>query len=234
MTIREQEEELFRQWKQAWKEPSFIEDGVFDEDTWSSQPYKITFVLKEPNWPEETRTENICRSVMEGSNRNQWRTWNNIARWTKALLDGSPFPGALSRDQRLEQLRRVSFLNLKKAGGDGSADMDEIRSYAFQSAGSICRQLLLYRPDLLVCCGWDGPGVADILEKEVLERCGLPVQDREESEHISWAYVHFPGKERLTPVVDFRHPSQRGSGYPMWEEWYEWMLEIHALLIPHS
>lgn len=234
MTIKEREEELFSQWKQVWSEPSFIEDGVFDEETWNKESYKITFVLKEPNWPIQTMTENICKSVINGRSRNHWRIWNNIARWTMALLDGAPFPDYLSREQRIAQLKRVSFLNLKKAGGDSSADMDEIRAYAFRGAGGIFRQLTLYQPDLLVCCGWDGPGVADILEKEVLSRCGLPVQDREESEHISWFYTRFPGKERLTPVVDFLHPSQRGSGYGKWEEWYGWMLEVRELLIPRG
>jgi len=244
MTIKEREEELFQRWRTERGYDRFIKDGVFNEETWERQTVKLTFILKDPNWPGGDG--DIRENLEKYPNRNHWRTWNNIARWTRALLDGGAFPGFITREERLEQLRRISFLNLKKVGGGSHTRHNELQACAYKDAPFIRKQLLLYLPDMIICCGDCGKygSAASILERDVLLRPDLREpdlpdgclrsQDWEWDGGTSWFYTRFPGKERLTPVVCFRHPSKRGSRYEDWQKWYEQLLEVRALLLPPS
>lgn len=225
--VKQQERELFGEWRQG--HPHFVADGVFREDAWEAQWPKITFVLKETDgW-----TPDLCAWLMDpATGSGGWQTWNNVARWSKALLKGGDYPAYVSPEERRRRLARVSFLNLKKEGGGPRAKPKEIRKAARDGAGFLCRQLLLYQPDLIVCCGkWL---VANILETEVLAPEGIPVQDREDVEGVSCFYARFPGKDRLTPVVDFYHPEWFHGGHARWRIFFEQMKALRALLLPAS
>lgn len=227
--VKEREARLFERWRAERGYSCFMTDGVFDEETWSRQRLKITFILKEANWPGGN--QDLCQYLLKDSSRNAWSTWNNIARWTAALLQGEEYPEHISQEMRVEYLRKISFLNLKKVGGGSSTDHDELRKYARADALYIREQLLLYCPDIIICCGkWV---VADILEREVLAGTGgMTVQDREELDGIPVFYTRFPGKERLTPVVSFRHPQKRYTGHGQWREWYAQMKEVREVFLP--
>ncbi len=231
--VKEQERKLFDRWQSEQKRLFFIRDGVFDEETWNAEPLKITFVLKEADWPNVNR--DMCRHVLCGRSPTVWKTWNNVARWTKGLLEGGGYPRNVSEAERVRLLARVSFLNLKKAGGGRRANPKEIRKAARQDAALLREQLLLYQPDLIVCCGKGL--VADVLEKEVLQRPDLfgpylSAQDHEELDGISCFYTRFPGKERLTPAVDFCHPEWIAGGHARWQADYEKMKTLRAVLLP--
>ena len=231
--IGEKQTELFDRWQSEQGYPYFIKDGVFDEKTWNGEPLKITFILKDANWPNAN--ENLCDHVLNGHSPTIWKTWNNIARWTQALLEGGEYPWHLPEEERSRLLRRVSFLNLKKTGGGRGAKPKEIRAAAQNDAAYIREQLLLYKPDLIICCGkWL---VSDILAKEVLQNPRLspifPVQDREEAEDGTQNfYTRFPGKECLTPVVDFCHPEWIEGGHPRYQEDFQRMKSLRKTLLP--
>lgn len=228
--IKEQEKRLFEHWQTERGYPSFIADGVFDEKLWTAEPLKLTFVLKEANW--RNGNVDLCKWVLDNT---PWKTWNNIARWTKGMLEGGDYPAYLSVEERNRLLSRVSFLNLKKTGGGSRTDSRELRVYAHADAPYIRKQLLLYKPDVIVCCGkWI---VADSLEKEVLQRPDLPgpflpAQDWEGWDGAPCCYTRFPGKERLTPVISFRHPEKRYSGHVQWRAWYAQIKAAREMVLP--
>ena len=59
---------------------------------------------------------NLCDELRK--NGSGWKTWNNIGRWSKALLDGNEeYPHDMSKERRVEQLKRIAVMNLKKEGG---------------------------------------------------------------------------------------------------------------------
>lgn len=235
VTIKEREEDLFYHWQREQGYDCFIKDGIFDEEEWKGPGPKITFVLKEANRPGVS--DDLCWKLVHKPHPSNWKTWNNVARWTKALLDDGEYPGCISTEERIKQLRRVSFLNLKKAGGGPGAVPEEIRKAAKADAFYIRKQLLLYEPDIIICCGkWI---VADVLKKEVLEREELPggawpVLDREEAEQVSWFHTRLPEQEKLTPVADFYHPEWFTGGHRRWREWFGQMKALRALLLPPS
>lgn len=205
--IAEQETALFARWKSARKGESFVEDGVFDEESWKEAKPKVTFVLKEPNWPGGSG--DVRENLRRGCDENHWKTWDNIARWAQALLEGGEFHETrFTREERWALLRRISAMNLKKAGGGGSARDSVIRKHARRDWEFLREQLLLYLPDIMVCCG---PVVGRALSRDVFPRAGLPVQDWEDGGDWNCFYTRFPEKERLTPVLCFRHPQLRCS-----------------------
>lgn len=230
--IKKQQDQLFDRWQTERGYPFFVRDGVFDEDTWEAEPLKITFILKEANWQNENVP--LCEWVLNQES-NPWKTWNNVARWTKALLEGGEYPRYVSREERTRLLKRVSFLNLKKTGGGRGANPKKVRQAARDDAEYIREQLLLYKPDLIVCCGkWL---VADVLQKEVLQRPDLPgpflpAQDWENWDGFPCFYTRFPGKERLTPVASFYHPEWFTGGHGQWQIFFEQMKEARAVLLP--
>lgn len=228
--LQEKERNLFEDWKSRQDYESFVYDGAFDKDTWNNKQVKITFILKEANG--RNHIQDLCDWLMdpEKSGKGGWKTWNNVARWTKALLEGGEYPAYISAEERRKWLAEASFLNLKKEGGGSRAEPQKIRKAAQNDAGFIQRQLSLYQPDLIICCG--KRQVADILEKEVLRRTGLPVLDWEELDGISCFYTHIPGRDRLTPVVDFYHPEWFKGGHEQWRIFFEQMKTLRALLLP--
>ena len=99
MSIKEKERELFKHWKERRGYDSFVADGIFDENVWNQQEIKITFVLKEANW--KNRTVDLCEWIMSEPKSTYWKTWNNIARWTKALLEKGEYPKYISKADNL-------------------------------------------------------------------------------------------------------------------------------------
>lgn len=230
MTIREREEALFARWKEERRYISFVKDGVFDEGerAWRGEEAKITFVLKDPNWPLNVDGD-LRESLRDYPDKGHWRTWDNIARWSQALLEGGAFhEGRFTHEERWALLRRVSAMNLKKAGGGGSVRNSVIRDYAKRDWKFLHEQLCLYGPDIILCCG---PVVGKALERDVFPRAELPVQDREDGGEWECFYTHFPGKTRLTPVVCFHHPQLRCSREAV-PALFQQVKAIRAMLLP--
>lgn len=63
--IKEQEKRLFERWRTERGYPSFIADGVFDEKTWTAEPLKLTFVLKEAHW--RNGNVDLCEWVLDNT-----------------------------------------------------------------------------------------------------------------------------------------------------------------------
>lgn len=60
---------------------AFIRNGIVDPEYYE-MPH-ILFVLRDMNCLHE---RDLCMDLRKDGSG--WKTWNNIGRWTKALLDG--------------------------------------------------------------------------------------------------------------------------------------------------
>ena len=127
--IIEQQNILFSKWQEKRKYNDFIKDGVFCEEEYVKQPLKILYVLKEANW---NGSVNLCEWILSEPKSGYWRTWNNIARWTKALIEGGEYPHYVSKTDKSYWVKKIAFLNLKKVGGGAKANKDEISEYAIR------------------------------------------------------------------------------------------------------
>ncbi len=226
--FEKKEHQLFERWKSERGYPAFISDGIFDAAKWSEQSIKITFVLKEANWIGGNC--DLCQFLLDGLSSTYWKTWNNVARWSKALLEGGDYPYYVSNQDKTDWLSRVSFINLKKVGGTHRANNKELREYAKRDGVFINQQLELYQPDIIICCGrWI---VADILYSDVFSHhktseWQMPIYD------TNYFYVHIDGKKDAVPVVSFVHPQRIGS-HELYMDWYSKMSGIGKELLANK
>ena len=227
MSIKEKERELFKHWKERRGYDSFVADGIFDENVWNQQEIKITFVLKEANW--KNHTVDLCEWIMSEPKSTYWKTWNNIARWTKALLEKGEYPKYISKADKTFWLSKVSFINLKKVGGSSRANDEIIRSYVKNDKGFLLDQLLLYKPDIIICCGRGTGKNADLLYEEILPKNALS-EWKQTKNGFNYFCCKFDEKDKSTPVVSFYHP-QRIAGHELFQDWYEKMVQIGEQLI---
>ena len=173
ISIKQQEYLLFEQWKKQQEYSYFISDGVFDEDEWNRQDYKILFVLKEANW--ENGNADLCKYLLSEPKSSYWKTWNNIARWTKAILIGGEYPERVTKKDRV----------------------------------FIKRQIELYKPDIIICCGRGKGKNADILH-DVIFSAGEVSEWKKPVLQYNYFYIKMKEKGKV-PVVSFYHPQMIGS-----------------------
>lgn len=150
--ITEREDKLFKRWKT--NREGFVSDGVADEKEYNNSKQKILFVLKEANdlggggWD--------IREYMRGGGRAQ--TWNNITRWIegiRSLPDETPWEkiSEISQERRIEALKSVAAMNLKKSPGSHTTDPVELSRISREDKLFLNEQFSIYLPDIVVCCG---------------------------------------------------------------------------------
>ena len=225
MSIKEKEQVLFSAWKEKQGYEYFISDGVFNEEELNKQKYRILFVLKEANW--ENATADLCELLLSEKSSGYWKTWNNIARWTKAILEGGDYPRYVSKSDKTYWLKKIIAMNLKKVGGDEHAENETIYSFEQNDRVYLKQQIELYNPDIIICCGRGTGKNADILHDVVFEKD--EVSDWQEP---ILKYNYFLAKvnnKENVPVVSFYHPQMRG-GHQLFEKRFEEMKYIATQL----
>ena len=210
--IRNKEDELFRRWQEAKNYKTFAKDGVVDPEQWELEPYKILYVLKEVNNYE--KDFDLREFLKNDGSATYWKTWNNIARWTKAILEGGDYLRNVSKKEKTKWLSRIAAINLKKVGGKSDADDLEIKEYAINDSKEIREQIGLYNPDIIICCGRGTGKNADLLYENVFQ-----VENKESKlsawqppiEGYNYFYVQLDGNDKKIPVVSFYHPQIIGN-----------------------
>jgi len=219
--FEERQDKFFEDWIKEQQCTSFFKDGVIDEKTYFKEDIKILFILKEANCPEGK--DDLKKYLKDpGLKGNWWRTWNNVARWTIALLEGGGYPKTFSGEYRASVLKRIAFLNLKKEGGGATAESAKIANAAKADSCYIKKQIEMCDPDIIICCGQNGESNATILRNYVLKN---NVSNWEITLNYIYYYFYKNEKGRQIPIVSFVHPQMRG-GHKRFEEKYNLMLTV--------
>ena len=213
MKLCEKENALFERWQNERGYDTFITDGVICPEQWENENKKIVFVLKEANAKGETLDWRACLSDHEKS-RNWGSTWNNIARWTKALLEGGDYIEYFTPAERSKWLCRVAVVNLKKVAGGSSTKHKELVRYTQSDVSFIWEQLCIYSPDIIIACGsW----VDWLLWEEILS------SKQKTDEYVSGELfgrcykTRFPNRDSDTTVICWRHPNSRYNSKEMFD-----------------
>lgn len=230
MTVFEQEQCLFIDWKKQRNYVSFTYDGIFDYDTYFKQKIRILYVLKEADWQDYQGDFQLKDYLLSEVSPTYWKTWNNIARWTKGILEGGDYPKKVTRADKTYWLKRIAFIELKKEAGGSSSNTDEIAEYAQNDSDYILKQIKLYQPDLIICCGRGNGKNADLLynhifPKESLTEWKTPLT----KENYNYFTVNLCDKN--VPVISFVHPQMRG-GHINFQRKYTAIIEIKNALFP--
>ena len=194
---------LFEKWKNQYDFKAFIRDGIVDVNQYDDQ--HILYVLRDMNCQNE---RDLCEDLRrDGSG---WKTWNNIARWTKALLDGEKtYPWNMCRENRVEQVRRIAVMNLKKEGGTSRTSGKELLEAVQNQFPMIYEEICLCDPDIIICCGLTAAGIignATLLKEYVLPDSTDWLSIRSESFDREWWYYFTQINDKRVPVISFCHP----------------------------
>ena len=196
-------ESLFAEWKSTYGITAFIKDGIVDPSRYE-KPH-VLFVLRDMNCSRENDLRQDLQRDGSG-----WKTWNNIGRWTKALLDGcSEYPKDMSTSNRVDQLVRIAVMNLKKQGGTNRTPGDELKKAVEKQHDLISREISLCSPDIIICCGLPMTGCpsnADLLFRHVFSNHSDWEKFPSPNLPTSWWFYHAEIEGRSVPVISFCHP----------------------------
>ncbi len=198
-------------------------DGVICQKKWEQEPVKVLFLLKEVD--SETPF-NLCKFLEDGApGKIGWRTWNNVARWTQALLDGGTYQRKVSIEFRQKYLARIAAINLKNTPGGAAADTQLVREVAIANADSIRKHICECTPDIIVCCG-RGKGKNAYVLGELFGLHEIP-WEKDMIGHSWYYYLHLNNNPSSTavPVISFCHPQMRG-GHQKFQDCFEDMIDI--------
>ena len=150
MNIKEKEKEIFDKLKQI--DPSIVEDGIVNEEEYLTSKYKIIYIMKEVNGGAGWN----LKSFLYDGGRSQ--TWDNVAMWTEGLLNINQeynwsYLEENNENRRKYYLKKIGVINLKKTSGHHTADNKKISMAAFENRNLIKKQVDLYKPDIIICCG---------------------------------------------------------------------------------
>lgn len=190
-TLLEQQEKLFEEWKHGRE--YFVTDGVVNEAEYIKAPKKLLFLLKEVNgggsWP-------LCEFLENGGRA---RTWDNVARWVEGIynIDKEIPWSSLDADKESNTQRRKAMLkticavNVKKSPGIDTSVPNEIKRAGIQDAEFLKKQIAIYNPEIIICCGTDGV-YSKSLAREKLDwkRTNRGIWYTLDGERIVIAYVH--------------------------------------------
>lgn len=196
-------ENLLSQWKNSFDFNSFIKDGIVDP-THYKVPH-ILFILRDMNCQEDFDLRQHLREYGSG-----WKTWNNIGRWTKALLDNNDeYPADMTQPVRIEEVRRIAAINLKKEGGCSRAVGLELLEAVRTQKDFILKEIELCDPHIIIACGLSSSsmtGNATLLHQFIFD--SAPQWEILKSPHWDkeWYYFRAPINGRIVPVISFCHP----------------------------
>ena len=148
--MKKEEELLFTKWTK--KRPEMAKDGIVNENEYLKSNVKVLYILKEVNdWKEG----DLRDLIKEGK---RWRTWNNIARWQNGIQKYYEsgeliFKNHISKNDRIEFLKSIAVLNLKKESGGATSNYHQIMKHATEDKALLKEQINLYKPDVIICCG---------------------------------------------------------------------------------
>ena len=197
MTKTEKLNRLFDGWKRQRPEEAqrMCLDGIVCEERYENTNPKILFIAKEPNHPEGPGFD-----FREWWNEEVWGGFSiRLCEWAYGILNG--FPPLAQFDEKTDEykldiMRSIAFMNLKKAGGGNQADPQEIRRFTERDQDFLRRQIEIIDPDVIV------GGIGDSSLWGVL----FPgVEFQSSGFDIGVAYVAV--NERKVLVIDFYHPS---------------------------
>jgi len=152
MSLRTEEDKLFEAWKV--NRLGFVADGIVDEHLYLASTIRLLFVLKEVN--DLTGGGWDLREFMRSGGRPP--TWDNITRWVEGVR-ALPKNILWSDLQKIDTARRckalesIGVVNVKKSPGTHTTNALLLKEVAEQDSEYFVRQINLYNPNLIICCG---------------------------------------------------------------------------------
>jgi len=186
--------QLFKNWELAVPEyqGKFVRDGIINEKLYLTASLKILFITKEPNNPEQK----------PGDFRDWWKDEikyafsYRIAEWSYGLLNNFPKYDEIwsNNDIALNAIQHIAFMNIKKSGGAGNSELNNMIEHIKQNISFIHRQIEIIEPEIIITgTSWNE------LRNTLFPNLGW----------LKSGYDIDIAKFKQSKVVDFYHPSSR-------------------------
>ena len=179
----------------------------------------ILVILKETDALEGS----LAEFLRNGGSDTYYRTWNNVARWTRMILDGI-YLDRVDRELLDNSIKEIAAINLKKYAGSARANNREVKKIALEDVDLLRRQVRLYQPDIILTGGWGM--VSDFLHDYILEedRAWYDPRKRKEREREPDLWYFRTDKVcegKSTLVISMPHPNRAAK---------KWTLELQKVL----
>lgn len=189
-------DKLFQEWVQ--KNPEYLKifkkDGIINEAKYNNANTRILFIAKEAN-DKGTQKRGDFREWWSETFRYQFSI--RLGEWAHGILYDFPNYSTVSKYDKREALHSVAFMNLKKSGGTAYANYSRIEECIQAEADLIRREVEIIDPKIIVGC---------FACKEWWQ-IFLP-EVKFSAKTIDGVLV---GNWRNVQIIDFFHPSYRGS-----------------------
>jgi hypothetical protein len=213
MSLRDEENKVFEEWKNARKFENFAKDGA--GENFENEKVKLIFIGKETNktnntwdWREYLNNgikflgngkELVDKNGTKRKEHKKGTAFNhNIYRWAKHLLEGynsfKEYEKTGTEDDRKRITSKIAFMNLKKESGGSSTIDEELQEAAKIDKQFIKQQLDLYLNNddikILFLCG-DGlyTPIADILGDKVKKVKKIILKDNDNHDFIKDRFI---------------------------------------------
>lgn len=197
MLINEKLSILYKDWQQ--KHPGhFVAGGVVDEDMYEGSDAKILFLFKEVNDTAQQENWSLVQLMHDQINSLKfYRIWAIVGIWIFGMQQGFPpykklipsHPASIT-----DGLLSIATTNLKKTGGAGQSNPEEIKEHARLNKVLWMKEIEIMNPDIVIC-----GGTFSIIQ-EIL---GFEVTECDSGANI--------GKYEDRIFIDFNHPMYRIS-----------------------
>lgn len=227
LITQKEEQRLMGDWEKWWQEhhkeyPCFNRDGIVSYEDWEEIPAgkRILVVLKETNALEGS----LAEFLRNGGSDTYYRTWNNVARWTRMILDGI-YLEQIHRETLDRSVKEIAVMNLKKYAGDARAHRGKVRKAALEDKELLRRQIRLIQPDIVLAGGWGL--VSDLLHDHILKE-DCPWYDpriRKDPEYDPdlWYFrTDHICQGKSVPVISMPHPNRAAK---------KWTLELQKVFV---
>ncbi|MBW8035833.1 MAG: hypothetical protein FVQ79_09435 [Planctomycetes bacterium] len=124
------------------------------ENDYLKSSLRIAIILKEVNAPGGGGWD--LREFLSKGGRPQ--TWDNVTRWVHGIRNLNSIPGwdfyeEITNYFRIETLKSICAINLKKSPGTHTTNHASLNSVANEDKDYIRSQYSIYDPDLTICGG---------------------------------------------------------------------------------
>lgn len=182
-----------------------IKDGIIHPQTFEKQSKRILFIAKEHNLGADGDDPDFAADYGVWWQDYVYKRFaHRVSEWAYGILNDFPedFHG-ISKEVRLEALRSIALINVKKSSGTAAANSKVITAYINKSRALLQQQIIEISPTLIICC-FRYDNYPNDLFSEGGQSLG---QGFEMKRHSSNLYSR--GLWDGMPVINFFHPSAR-------------------------
>lgn len=212
MTINQKLDVLYQNWQQ--NHPGhFVTGGVIDENMFNSCEVKLLFLLKEVNDLDRVENWSLVQLMQDQiESMKFYRIWETVGLWSFGLLQGFPPYKSFNHMKPAnitEGLLNIATTNLKKTGGSGESNYEEIRRHAIANKELWMKEIEIIKPTVVIC-----GGTFSIIQ-EIL---GFETKTCDSGAQI--------GEALNTLFIDFYHPMYRISPRVLYSYFKETMIGL--------